>query len=394
MRFVGADTLVHAGQAGAGAAQVVHPEGLRRWRAILGDARYGRAPIVCIGDSITFGQGGDNTNTTTLDATLAPLSWPGQMRALFAQDYGDPGEGFLFLNDGRVTMASSPTAYNYLGPLRYGYRLLGGSAQTVTVPVPAGTTSVGVIQPHRSGDATVKASIDGAGATDVATIAGDGVYRETGIAVSAGSSHTLVLSAGASSGYLSGVVLRTKTTGVPVHRIGKTGNACGAMLGGATTGVLDQSAPNQDLAIRALCQWETPGLAIIGFGVNDQALQASTGQHAAVTTTLFDTWIRQVCTTITGLGWAVLLLGEHRNPNAYGSGSSEDAYHAVLRSIALSMDHVALLDMTDVWGRTSWSDTTMGLHVLTTSVHPSRRGHGDIARTVYQALTTTRAYAP
>lgn len=384
-----------AGPTGPTAVPIVRPEGLRRWRASFGDALFARAPVVCVGDSITWGAGADGTKTATLDTAVQPAAWVTQLSALFAAQTGDPGEGFLMVNDSRITAAGAPMVVNFVGPLRYGFRLLAGAGQTLTFTVPAGTTSVGVVQPHRAGDASAQIQVDGGAATAVATIAGDGVYRETETTVTPGTSHTIVLSAPASgAGYVAGVTIRKGTVGVPVHRIGKTGNACGAMLGGATTGVPDQTAPNQDLSIRALMQWEKPGVMVIGFGVNDQALQAGTGQHAGVTPTLYDAWIRQVCTTAISLGWCVLLLGEPRNPNAPATGAPEQAYRDVLKAIALSLDHVACLDIGDVWGLTSWADATMGLHVLSTSVHPSRRGHGDIARIICSALTGARAFAP
>lgn len=57
---------------------------------------YGAASVAVLGDSISVGVGSDGSSSSAgSDVTYRAQGWVGQLRSLFAQSYGDPGEGFI-----------------------------------------------------------------------------------------------------------------------------------------------------------------------------------------------------------------------------------------------------------------------------------------------------------
>lgn len=382
--------------------------GLRRWRAALGDALFAQVPIVCVGDSITAGQGGDNTLTVFSNIPDNSQGWAGQLRALLAAQTGSaPGEGFVFPDDSRVTYAGGTFNNNWpCTPLRHGPRLLHGSGNTMALTVPAGVTALGVIQANQtqafnsSGTnlADVSALYAQAGsvtvsATSITTLTNTGRAIETDIAVQPGDTITISAPATAQS-YVAGFNFKNANPGVLVHRVGQPGYVSGDLLGGQTSGTLLQSASasNQQIAARACYDWAgTQGLVIVSFGTNDQFNQAGAGSASqnGVTLPLYTAWMEQFMAQAVADGWCCLVLGEPRNPNAYTGGASEDQYWAAMKAYALATDHVAFLDTGELWGSNA-AATALNLGASNT-VHPNRRGHGDIARMVYRAVSSDTA---
>lgn len=87
-------------------------------------------------------------------------------------------------------------------------------------------------------------------------------------------------------------------------------------------------------------------------------------------------------------GCTLLVAGPRRavsaSPPASPTWTQED-YYDEMRELADATDHVAFLDLADLWG-TYEDATTLGL-MADTSVHPNRAGHGDIARAIHDAIT-------
>ena len=380
-----------------------NPQSLRRWRASLGGALLGTVPVVCVGDSITAGQGGDGNTGSYSNVPDNTDGWAGQLRTLWGNELASAaGEGFWFSDDSRVTVAGSPTQNSWACvPLRHGYRLI-GSTQTLQVTVPAGVTVCSVIQANQNaafsaggtGLADVSAIYSQTGSHTVtnqaiASLTNTGRAVVTDIACAAGDTITVKGPASAQS-YIVGFVMKTGSPGVLVHRIGQPGYVSGDLLGGQTSGVLTQaaSATFQLDACRAVYDWAgTQGLVIVSFEVNDQAGQAGTGAAGGVTLALYTAWMEQFCNQAVADGWCCLILGEPRNPNAYAGGASEDQYYAAVKAFALATDHVAFLDTGELWGSAAAAQA-LGLAV-NTSVHPTQAGHGDMARMVWHAVGAT-----
>jgi lysophospholipase L1-like esterase len=385
-----------------------NPQGLRRWRAALGDALFSKVPIVCVGDSITAGQGGDNNLLTFSNVPDNTNAWVGQLRSLLGISTGtSAGEGFIFSDDSRVTQGGGVFSNNWAcTPLRHGPRLLHGSGFTLAITIPSGVTALGVIQANQtqafssagSNLADVSALYSQTGSATVnnasiTTLTNTGRAIETDITCQAGDVITISSPATAQS-YIVGFVLKTAASGVMVHRVGQAGYVSGDLLGGQLSGTLIQSASstNQVNAARAIYDWAgTTGLIVVSFGTNDQFNQAGAGTAAQndVVLSLYTAWMSQFMTQAVSDGWCCLVLGEPRNPNALTSGATEDQYWGAMKSFALATDHVSFIDTGELWGSNA-AATALGLGASNT-VHPNRRGHGDIARMLHRVLSSNTA---
>jgi lysophospholipase L1-like esterase len=388
MPRIGGGTIGGTGQ-GAGSSidpglTLTKPRGLRRFSNALGDALFTRVPIVCVGDSITYGQGGDNINTAA-NLPDATGGWVGQLRTLIAKTYGDPGEGLLLANDTRFTNTGATAGNNQLMAMRRGIRLLTG--QTFTYTVEAGVTTLGIVQGNLAGDVTATYTRNGGTATALNTLTGTGAPLNTDVTVATGDVIVITGPATAQT-YINGLDKKNSTTGVSVHRVAVPGNVVGDAMGGQTNGVLTQTTANQAIAIRQLYGWANqPGLLILSFGINDQSFNTTGGTtaQAKVTATLYQAWVQQIATQVVGDGWSVLLLGQNLNPTP-GAGDTEAQYRAARAAVAAATDHVAVLEMADVFG-TAAQSTTGGL-IMAASVHPARKGHGTYARAIHRVITT------
>ncbi len=380
------------------------PDGLRRFRAALGDALFTTVPIVCVGDSITAGQGGDNITSSISYPPDNSQGWVGQLRTLLSvspfSGLQNPGEGFIFADDYRVTLGGGVSNNNNACvPLRHGPRLLHGNGWTLQLTIPDGVRTLGIIQANQtqafnaagSNLADVSALYSQTGSASVSnasitTLTNTGLAIETDIACQPGDVFTISSPASAQS-YIVGFVLKSGNPGLMVHRVGQPGYVSGDLLGGQTSGTLIQSSANQVLAAQAVYNWAgSQGLVVVSFGTNDQQLQTGggTANQNGVTLSLYTTWMEQFCNQAISDGWCVLILGEPRNPNP-GSGSTLDQYWGAMQSYALATDHVAFIDVGELWGSNA-NATALGLAV-NNSVHPLRKGHGDIARMLYRAIT-------
>lgn len=388
---------------------ITNPYGLRRWRAAFADALNAEAPIVCVGDSHTFGQNanGSNTSTAADNVTDAVLGWPGQLRKLLAMTYGDPGEGFIFpsqTQDSRVTIAGGGV---FLAPgqaqsIMIHNMGLVGLAQTITVTVPTGATRMLVVQANVSGGNSGSWQIGGVAQGNISTLTGTGVPITTYLPVAAGNVITLL---GPSSGrdtFLAVGFRTAQTTGVPVHRIGVGGQTQSLMLGGGFNGVLGTndgtnfySTAAQQANVSACYKWAgAKGLVVVYFGTNEQALQqGAAGLNNGMTPALFTQGVQLAVNQIAADGWCSLLVGPPPSGSelqAAGAHLLPD-YTAQLQSIAASTDHCAMIDIADLWGpdtaAAKLATSNAGLRDAGSS-HPTRAGYGDIARHVLRVLDT------
>jgi lysophospholipase L1-like esterase len=393
----------YAGAATGTRPALDYPTGLRRWRAARGLADAAGAaivPVICLGDSITWGVGSDNT-LTTVNATAILNSWPGRLQALFgfspyASD-DNPGEGYIFANDSRVTVGGAPVTNLWASTLfGQGYRLI-GAGQTLSITIPAGVTSIGVIQGNQTqafnsagsnlADVSANFNINGGASNPVAALTNTGVPVTTYIAVTAGQVFQLTGPVTAQS-YISGFVLNSSAVnGVQVHRCGLNGAVSGSLLGGQSAGNLAASAGNQIVAARSCYQWApVPGLIIVMFSVNDQQFQngGGTASQNGVTLAKYQAWNQQFALQATADGWSVLFIGGPQN-QGYNPGSPQlDSYNAALQGIAASNDNIAFISVSDLWGAYAQSQA-LGVQI-SGSEHPTKSGALDVAAMVYPAL--------
>jgi hypothetical protein len=371
-------------------------------------------PIVCVGNSTTYGIGVDGTSNNPADemALHFPQSWPSALRKRLASVYGDTGYGgfapdatFITSGGGASTSTNAPSL------LRHN-RLLNSSSKTLTFTVPAGHTRVVVTQANLPGDTSATWSRAGTGQGAIATLTGTEVPIRTTLTVAAG--EQIVISGPASGQtYITAVSLRTGTTGAVVHRVGQPGYTTGDIFGGLTsagTGTLQLSSgltggpagmSFQERAARA--HWRSfipvggPGLLILSMRINDQTQQAGAASiFSGVTIDKFTTWNQSLANWATADGVDVLFLGEPRSVNAnYGAGvPTENEYNAALKAIAASTPHVAHADLGDLFGTpgTTAEATAYqaameaaGLNVAN-SVHMKGAGYAEWGRYAHRVL--------
>lgn len=352
-----------------------YPDHLDRWRYKLASARFQQPVVMCCGDSITAGAYANNVSSTdaAAQALWAERSWVPQLRALFADRYGDPGEGIILGNDPRVTNSGATNAVS-LGVA--GQAKILDTTDTLTYALPA-CTDIVIHAWWNSGSDVFSYELDGGAAVTTSASSGDQPYTVTVSGLS-NTTHTLVLRfAGAAGKYsvISGVSAQKQTSaGVRVHRAGISGAWLESYWN--TTGT----------NLTKMCQvhFDGPGtdLAIIAFGTNDGS---STGQSAGVTPASFRARLETVVTNAVAAGADVLLLavGERLQTTLPGPYYPAD-FFTEMDDLASATDHVAYMDIGRVWG-TYAEASALGL-MHDSSGHPSLTGHSDFAKLVYEAI--------
>lgn len=386
--------------------QLVNPSGLRRWRAALANAWFGRASIVCIGDSLIYGQGGDGTNNAPGDNVVnGQRCMVGQLRKLFAATYGDPGEGAWLPDDSRVTKAGAPGVSLGLGSwIRHNLTLDSPGVKQLSFVIPAGVTRFAIVQANGAGQAAngCRYSINGGAQVNVPQNLNGVPFVSADIVVNAGDAIVIDSPAGFSSTIV-GLLMKTAlTTGVEVHRIGVGGYCVADVLGGIPSGkgantpaTLQATAAAQLADLQAVSRVFPPSVVLLNFRVNDQGNQLGAGGASGVFIDLYRKWYQQIIDQYVADGHCVLLIGSPSSPNAWSLDftnplvKSEQDYADACKSLALNNDHVAYLDLRELWGNNPDAQVAAqaaGLEYAG-SVHCTPAGYGDWARLVHWALT-------
>ncbi|UQT02043.1 hypothetical protein SEA_CHADMASTERC_26 [Gordonia phage ChadMasterC] len=370
---------------------VVNPRGLRRWHSALADATLGLARVSVIGDSITYGTGGDGTASGDNPALFRTTSWAAQMRALFARQFDDPGEGFQYRYDGSWTFANGALSHVSTAPYSGGGRI-SAVGQTITVVVNRATTVN--FWTWDGGNGTGQYAVDGAAPVTFPAGAGNTAVetwtKHTISGLSAGASHTLVFSLPAAGNvYLSSIESRIGDRGVQVNRMGRPGNTTNNMVG-KDSGIAGNAAGMS----RVTKAWDIihdADVYVIPLGTNDYGRQNSrdtlTEQQPGTNPTEYRANLQQMVDLFAARGKCTLLVGEPRTPNVVNPMNWEQSlYWEQMRDVAATTDHCAFVDIAEVWG-TATQALALGLHPVAATVHPSRAGHGSMAQIVHRVLT-------
>ncbi len=237
-------------------------QAMQPWFAGLANRHYTRANVVCLGDSITEGQG----------ATAVDYRWVArlrdQLRAKFpTTGLSGGGRGFLGArNSGEVSFAwpaqytGSPGTGATLGP-KSSFAQLNASGQTITYSLTGDSADIMWAQAAFGG--TFSWKVDGGSATNVSTNGGSTLDGKiTHISLGSTGAHTLTLTWVSGNSNVDGVVEYNGdySTGLQVHDAGHYG-----WQSTNWTSVL-ASSTGAAAGIAAL----SPKLIIIALGVNDQ----------------------------------------------------------------------------------------------------------------------------
>lgn len=236
---------------------------LTPWMSGLANRHYARCNIVCVGDSITEGQGADTADRRWIARLRDNVRTRFQTTGL-----SGGGRGFLgAANSGEVsftwpaTTTGSPTPASTLGP-KSQFMQLNGSGQTISYALTG--TSADIMWTQVPFGGTFSWAVDGGSATNVSTNGGSIVDgRLTHISLGASGAHTLTLAWVSGSSNIDGVIEFNNdyTSGIQVHDAGHYGWQTSNWASVTTSTTAGPAA-----AIAAL----SPAAIIISLGVNDQ----------------------------------------------------------------------------------------------------------------------------
>ena len=374
---------------------LTNPNGLKRWRLALADARYSQAVIACCGDSITVGAYANNVgngNAAGSYALMRERGAIGQLRSLFADRYGDVGEGFIragedvFAGDAArwsLSGGASLQTSSSVGSFKQSY-LVNGTSQIVTLATPACTELRIVAWWSDGGTAAFEYRVDGGSWTAHSAQSGS----DTFFAVTAGTglantTHTLDIRGGSGNGRIVGAVCATNvTTGVAVHRVGYSGTVLKDF-----TSLFDADDTNGQRSLKSATTALGADLVILWFSANNVTAGWTT---YGLTVAQVATGFARVIDRAIALGMCVLcVVGPDRNPSSYsttngGPPGTQAEYDAAIKAVCAARTHAACLDIRRVWGSYA-TGSADGLY-QDTLVHPNRSGHGDIGRLIFDAI--------
>lgn len=359
-------------------------QALLPFSAGVANRHYARCNIVCIGDSISEGQG----------ATLVDRRWIARLRDNLRNRYQTTsltggGRGFLgAASSGTIsfvwptTIAGSPVQATTLGP-KGQFVQLSGAGQSITYNLVGDSADIMWTQVPFGG--TFSYSIDGGAAVNVSTNGGgilDGML--THIVLGANGAHTLTLAWVSGSANIDGVVEYASdyTRGLQVHDA--------AHYGWQTSNWVSVTAGGAASPARAINQL-SPSAIIITLGVNDQFAGVPPATVQANLTTI----ISQLRAVATAPYPAIVLnmLPPRVNQSSYTYPWSQ--YVAAAWNIAANdtggpsgNSIVTVMDFT-LGPRMLGADTDVyGGWPVGDEVHPSDKGHSLIADAVTSFLAS------
>lgn len=361
-----------------GRSALSYPEHLAATRAKLAAARYRPVNITCIGNSITEGQkAGDATNTDDLYRTRG---WLGQLRSLFADRYGDPGEGVIQIGDARITQ-NGCQAIGSIGITRYtgGYRM---NAATDWIELAAPQCTEIWVHGWWESDAKVPGpwsyTIDGGAAVQAAGFP-TGTDQDYTIKITGLSDATHTIRLLGRDGYQIDIagftVLRKSASGVRFHRLAKGGGYIDNAFYLSTDAVNPRS-------YRLTYRRPETDLLILGFGANESS--STGGEPIGWTFAKYDLWLRDAVNVATNTyAQEVLLLSLTRRSASQEATYGQDAFYQLHETLAAENTRVAHFDMARIWGDNA---AMVSAGLLQDTIHPNLLGHSDLAAALYDAL--------
>jgi lysophospholipase L1-like esterase len=316
-----------------------------------------------------------------------------------ADVYGVIGEGFISSardpDTSRFTLTGSPTINSY--SVLKSALTLNTTAKKVEFDLTLNRTSPGFTEidvytyDGSSGTLTVE-SKTGAGSygalTDLSNTTNDGTsYAWTKTTYTGFTTEThLRLTGKTGSVIVGGIVVRNRTTGIVVNRMGKAGDTSQNLYpnDAATT------ALTTDQRVRFRRSFQAIGgasLVVCMMGYNDAGNQADAGDatqsQPGTSPDQYAVNMQAFCDDVVAMGACVLLVGEVSGPSGFTPYGLTD-YRLKGRQIAENTDHVAYVDAMELFGD---YPTMQALGMTnTSSVHMKSPGHGLLGGSLAEVL--------
>lgn len=360
---------------------------IRKSRAKLAASRFTQCHIGIYGHSVVDGAYSNDAGSTD-HATWRTRGFVTQARTMLAERFGSVGDGWFWPG----------SASGVIGSLQNGAAVQTGQSVGYAgqrIHLPSSTSQFTIVAPQCTalkllclgGVGTIRYQVDGGGVQTASSSGADSyIVSITGLA---DTTHTFTIlgDAGSTAAYVVAVgFFRSTTTGAIVSRFGFSGQTaadCFAWAAPSGTTLGDLSNADKDRQLRTTVTDLAVDLAVLMYNVNDTSKGWTTYGR---TPTAVQTATQTLCNKLIAAGHDVLLLcGPPKDPASYSSGGYTVAdYAEAYYNIAAATDRVAFMDLERIWG--TWATaTTDGL--MYDYVHPSMRGHSDIAALLSSALS-------
>lgn len=380
---------------------VTNPSGLARWRRALADADTIVPSINVAGHSIAFGQWSNDTGTET-ELIADANSFAGRLRTYIARLFSGNEAGFK-----NPAMATSSTGFSITTSLAG----CAGFAYFLNSNATPGTNTVRFTLPvctnyeiyyfetdgSQGGSATAgfRYITDGSGtyATDLATTTAVAyaatieTIKKVSVTGLSNTTHTVDIYQTASSGNV--IVLGVRyysANGVSVAKFGRPGWTCGDILGNSGASGQNNCTALQQARILKGYSMSSPALVMLMIVRNDWVLQTT----QSCTPTVTSANLTLIINAVVASGACVLIVADPDDPVNVSAPASNGAnlyasYKAAAKALATAGSNVTYVDVADMWSNYTVANAA-GL-MANASVHPGRKGHGDIGRALFKLLT-------
>lgn len=381
--------------------KVYNPRGLRRWKAAYDGCLYAPAYIHAAGDSLWESVGTTGSATSTLDMAAADYNGQlGQLRTRFARHLGTAEAGFIAARCGGSPNDSDTrrskvggSAASSTGPIFTGWNV--PNTNTVTFTLPTCTAFDILTYQSTSTPVTGKFSytVDGGGAVEIART--DNKFTVNKVTGLSAATHTVVIT-GTDATFGGAILFGIRYhsgAGVCVARFAQAGWTLMDSFGLGANNDLSANAAGQERNAQGYGAW-APDLTLIGFLHNDWANQPTSSNPTPYPSGVYSnlanyrTYLQNAVDRVVAAGGCSLLVAPQAPPTQTVPNEVYpiSAYRDVMKSIALSTDHCACIDINERVGSVAEA-LAIGYHYNNNTVHGSIRGYGINSATLFNVLT-------
>lgn len=370
---------------------IFNADKLTYFKSKLAEIKAGLQEIINVnlwGDSITAGGVAVNggLNNLSRDITsMREMGWGGQLNSKFAKAYGDVRRGLLtssYYSNSNLTNYSNPVwtfsgTWNPLSSWSFGqsfYNAIAGSY----ISTPFQGTGVDVftlVSPSPFSGGSIDVYIDGGLNQNISTTEAGNVSEclsggycavKTSITGLQDGGHVIKLQVHDNNPItILGICETGGTSGVRVNNMGFPGDGSGRATSASLSYMKSQTFWNA-------------ALTVIGYGVNDYAMQVDTSEYK--------TNIQTMITAAKETGDVILLYPSARQDSTQGTTYPQSEYLNALSELADEND-VCFINMYTALNESNTYANQIGYIPAANDVHPGVYGHSILAKVLFNVMT-------